>query len=156
MPSSHVQGGMQWIAVLFALVAGAANPFQSGTNAELKRQLTQPLWATVCVYASGLLGVLLLQLFMREPTPSAAQVSATHWWAWTGGAISIVATVAALMFAQQLGSSIFTGLSITASIVVSVMVDHYALLGVKQHSASPLRMLGGALMIGGVWLVCRF
>ena len=147
---------MQWIAILFALVAGAANPFQAGTNAELKTQLTQPLWATLWVYATGLAGVLLIQAIVRQPLPSGAQASSAPWWAWTGGLISIVATFAGLMLAQKLGSGIFTGVSITASILVSIAVDHFGLLGVKQHSASPLRMAGGALMILGVWLVTKY
>jgi transporter family-2 protein len=147
---------MQWIAVLFALVAGAANPFQSGTNAALKTQLTQPLWATLWVYATGLLGVLLVQAIVRQPLPSGSQASGAPWWAWTGGLISIIATFAGLMLAQKLGSGIFTGISITASIVVSIAVDHFGLLGVKQHSASPLRMTGGALMVLGIWMVSRF
>ena len=147
---------MQWIAVLFALVAGAANPFQSGTNAALKTQLTQPLWATLWVYATGLLGVLLVQAIVRQPLPSGSQASSAPWWAWTGGLISILATFAGLMLAQKLGSGIFTGISITASIVVSIAVDHFGLLGVKQHSASPLRITGGALMVLGIWMVSKF
>ena len=147
---------MQWIAILFALAAGAANPFQSGANAELKTQLTQPLWATAWVYATGLLGVLLVQAFVRQPLPSGSQASSVPWWAWMGGLISIVATFAGLMLAQKLGAGIFTGISITASIAVSIALDHFGLLGLKQHSASPLRMAGGALMIAGVWLVSRY
>ena len=147
---------MQWIAIVFALVAGAANPFQAGTNAALKTQLTQPLWATLWVYATGLLGVLLVQAFVRQPLPSASQASSAPWWAWMGGLISIVATFAGLMLAQKLGSGIFTCISITASIVVSIGVDHYGLLGVKQHSASPMRMAGGLLMVVGVWMVSKF
>ena len=147
---------MQWIAVLFALVAGAANPFQAGTNAELKTQLAQPLWATLWVYATGLLGVLLVQAFVRQPLPSGTQVSSAPWWAWTGGLISIVATFAGLMLAQKLGSGIFTGISITASILVSIALDHFGLLGLKQHTASPLRLAGGAFMVFGVWLVSKY
>ncbi len=147
---------MEWIAIVFALIAGAANPFQSGTNAELKKQLTQPLWATVWVYASGLAGVLLVQAFVRQPLPSHSQAGGAPWWAWTGGIISIVATFAGLMLAQKLGAGIFTGISITASIVVSIALDHFGLLGLKPHSASPLRIAGGALMVLGVWMVSRF
>jgi transporter family-2 protein len=147
---------MQWIAILFALFAGAANPFQSGANAELKRQLAQPIWAAAWVYASGLLGVLLMQAFARQPLPTNTQIGTTHWWAWTGGLVSIVATVAGLMLAQKLGSAVFTGLSITASIVVSILLDQFGLLGLKQHTASPMRVVGGVLMIAGVWCVCRF
>ena len=147
---------MQWLAILFALVAGVANPFQSGTNAELKTQLAQPLWATLWVYATGLLGVLLVLAIVRQPLPSGSQASSAPWWAWTGGLISIVATFAGVMLAQKLGSGIFTGISITASIVVSIALDHFGLLGLKQHSASPLRIAGGALMILGIWMVSRF
>lgn len=147
---------MQWIAILFALAAGAANPFQSGTNAELKTQLAQPLWATMWVYATGLFGVLLVQAFVRQPLPSGAQASSVPWWAWMGGLISILATFAGLMLAQKLGAGIFTGISITASVVVSIGLDHFGLLGLKQHSASPLRVAGGALMVVGVWLVSRY
>lgn len=147
---------MEWIAIVFALIAGAANPFQSTTNAELKTQLTQPLWATVWVYASGLAGVLLVQAFVRQPLPSGSQAGGAPWWAWFGGIISIVATFAGLMLAQKLGAGVFTGISITASIAVSVVLDHFGLLGLKQHSASPLRIAGGALMILGVWMVSKF
>ena len=135
---------MQVLAILFALLAGGANPFQSGTNAELKTHLAQPLWATVWVYLSGLLGVLLVQAFVRQPLPSGPQTSSAPWWAWTGGLISIVATFAGLMLAQKLGSG------------VSLTLDHFGLIGFKQHTASPMRMAGGALMVLGIWMVTRF
>lgn len=147
---------MQWLAIVFALLAGAANPFQAGTNAELKTQLTQPLWATVWVYATGLLGVLLVQLFARQPLPTAHQVHAVPWWAWAGGLISILATFAGLMFAQQLGAGVFTGITITVSVAVSILLDHYGLIGFKQHAASPLRVAGGVLMVLGIWMVSKF
>ena len=147
---------MQWLAFVFALVAGAANPFQSGTNAQLRTSLGQALWTTVWVYASGLLCVLVLQVFVREQLPSATQATHAPWWAWVGGVISIVATFAGLTLAQKLGAGVFTGLSITASIVVSIGLDHFGLIGFKQHAASPLRLLGGGLMVAGIWLVSRF
>lgn len=147
---------MQVLAILFALLAGAANPFQAGTNAELKTQLAQPLWATLWVYLSGLMGVLLVQAFVRQPLPSGPQAHAAPWWAWTGGLISIIATFAGLMLAQKLGSGIFTGISITASVVVSLLVDHFGLLGVRHHAASPMRLAGGVLMIAGIWMITKY
>ena len=145
---------MAWFAFLVSVLSGAANPFQSATNGELNRQLQQPVWAGIVVYATGLLGMLIFQLFARGPIPL-AQAGGVSWWAWLGGLISIASTMAGLTMVQKLGSGIFTGLSITASLVVSVALDHFGLLGLKQHTASPGRLVGCALLIAGVWLVSR-
>src|SRR5665213_1343752 len=114
---------MSWLLYLITIAAGAANPFQSGTNAELNKQLGQPLWAGTIVYASGLAGVLLLQAIFGHAFPSAAKIKEIHWWAWLGGLISIASTMAGLTLAQKFGSGLFTGLSITAAIVTSVVLD---------------------------------
>jgi transporter family-2 protein len=144
-----------WIVFLVALAAGAANPFQAATNAELNKQLHQPLWAAIAVYASGLAGLLIAQLFVRAPFPS-SQAGSVHWWAWTGGLISLLSTIVGLTLTQKLGSGLFTGLSLTASVVTSVLLDQFGLAGLRQHTASPLRLAGCCLLIAGVWLVARF
>lgn len=145
---------MAWLAVLFSLLAGAANPLQSAANAQLNRQLGQPFLAAVTVYATGLLGTLLLAVLVRQPAV-AAHPAAVSWWAWLGGAISIFSTVAGLLLVHRLGSGMFTGLSITASLIVSILLDNYGLMGLRHHPASFTRILGGVLLVVGVWLVGR-
>lgn len=141
---------------LLAIGAGAANPAQAGANAQLRKSIDQALLAALAVYFSGLVGVLLLQLFVREPWPAAQKLSATPWWAWTGGLLSIAATLSGLTFAQKMGSGVFTGLSVTASLVMSLVLDNYGWIGFKVHHASWPRMLGCGLMIVGLWLVAKF
>lgn len=145
---------MTWFAALIALLAGAANPFQSATNGELNKQLHQPVWAGIVVYATGLAGMLVIQAFVREPLPVAG-AGGVSWWAWMGGVISIGSTMAGLVLVQKLGSGIFTSLSLTASLVVSVLLDQFGLLGLKHHPASVGRWIGCALLVAGVWLVSR-
>ncbi len=146
---------MQLFLLLMALLAGAMNPLQA-TNAELHKHWQQPVWTTAWVYLSGLSAILLVQAFVRQAAPSHAAITAAPWWAWTGGAISIITTMIGLMYAQKLGSGTFTGLSITASILVSILLDHMGWIGFKQHPATPLRLAGGLLMVAGIWLVSRF
>ncbi len=152
---------MAWIAVLIALLAGAANPLQTGASAELNKQIREPALAGVWVYLSGLMCMLLLAFLLRQLGPAhfhraAAAAGHAPWWAWTGGLVSIASTLAGLVFAQRLGSGLFTALSVTASLGVSVLLDQFGFIGFKQHSASPARLAGCALLIGGVWLVARF
>jgi len=127
---------VNWISYLLAIAAGASNPAQAGANAQLKRSIDQALFAAVVIYLSGLAGVLILQLFIRPPWPAAAKLSATPWWAWTGGLLSIAVTLAGLTFAQKMGSGVFTGISVTASLAMSLLLDNYGWLGFKIHPAS--------------------
>ena len=145
---------MAWLAIVIALLAGVANPFQSATNGQLNKQLHQSVWAGIVVYATGLMGMLIIQAFARQPIPL-AKAGAVTWWAWMGGAISILSTIAGLLVVQKLGSSVFTSLSITASLVVSVLLDQFGLLGLRHHPASPARWIGCGLLVAGVWLVSR-
>ena len=64
--------------------------------------------------------------------------------------LSIVTTLVALMYAQKLGSGMFTNLSLTASVIVSIWRDHMGWISFKQHTASVPRIIGGVLMITGV------
>jgi transporter family-2 protein len=147
---------MMWLNVLIAIAAGAANPFQSGTNAQLNKQLQHPLWAGIVVYATGLAGLLLVQLFVREAFPSIGEMAGVSRWAWFGGLISIASTMAGLLLAQKMGSGVFTGVSLTAALVTSVVLDQFGLVGFKQHTASPARLVGAGLMVAGIWLIAKF
>jgi bacterial/archaeal transporter family-2 protein len=147
---------MPWLLFLLALAAGAANPFQSGSNAQLNKQLGQPVLAGVFVYASGFVCLLLLQLLRRHTLVPEAPVAGVSWWAWLGGLISVVPTMVGLTIAQKMGAGIFTGCSLTASLITSVLLDQFGLVGFRQHSASPARLAGCGLLIAGIWLVARF
>ena len=146
---------MTLLAILFAIAAGAANPFQSAANAELNKQLGRPLWAAILVYATGLAGVLVCEVVIRQRAPVASRIASVPTWAWWGGVISILPTLSGLMLAQRLGAGVFTGLSVTAALGVSIALDNYGVAGFRQHAASPGRLAGCALMIAGLWMVAR-
>ena len=146
---------MPVLLFLLAILAGVANPFQSGLNAELNKQLGRPIWTAIFIYLSAIVGLLLIQLFARQPLVG-ARVITTPWWAWLGGLVSLISTIVGLTIAQRMGSGLFTGVSVTAALVTSVLLDQFGLIGFKQHPASFARIAGCALMVAGLWLIARF
>jgi len=56
----------------------------------------------------------------------------------------------------SLGSALFTGLTVTAALLASVLLDHMGWIGFKEHPASLLRLCGTALMVAGLVLVALF
>jgi len=147
---------MIWLWYVIAVGAGIANPFQAGTNAELNKQMGAPLWAGIVVYATGLGGLLLLQMVLRQAFPASERILAVSPWAWAGGLISIASTMAGLTLAQRMGAGVFTGITVTAALVTSVLLDQMSAVGFRQHTASPARLAGCALMVAGVWMISRF
>ena len=143
---------MAWFAAIFAILSGAANPVQAAAHGQLNKQLQQWAWSGLVVYLVGTLGMVAVVAATRQPIPvgNAPHVS---WWAWTGGVISIFSTVAALLLVQKMGSGIFTSLSVTAALIMSVVLDQFGVMGLKQHPASAGRLIGCGLLIAGVWLV---
>lgn len=147
---------MNWLIYLLSALAGASNPAQAGANAALKKSLGPVLPATLWVYLTGFIGIALIQLFVRQTWPGPAKWSVTPWWAWTGGLLSVGATLAGAAFASKLGSGVFTGISVTSAIVMSVVLDNFGWVGFKVHPVSWPRAAGCALMIAGLWMVSRF
>ncbi len=147
---------MNLLFLVFAAFGGVCNTVQSGANAQLKKSLDQPFVATAVVYGTGLLGVLLVSLFAHTAKPDASKLAATPWWAWVGGTLSIVSTMAGLLLAKKLGSALFTSLSLTAALVTSVLLDHFGWVGFERHAASPWRLVGCGLLVSGIVLISKF
>jgi bacterial/archaeal transporter family-2 protein len=145
-----------WLIYLAAIAAGAANPGQAGANAQLRKVLEAPVMSAIWVYLSGLAGIFFIQLIVREAWPGGGKWGQVPWWAWTGGLLSIASTMTGITLAQRLGSGVFTGISVTASLVCSVAIDHFGWIGFQQHSASWPRLAGCVLMVAGLWLIGKF
>jgi bacterial/archaeal transporter family-2 protein len=78
------------------------------------------------------------------------------WWAPLGGLIGAFAVVAGLIFVSKVGAGSFAGLTITANILMSLVIDKYGLFGMQTHALSLPRMVGAGLMVGGIALISRF
>jgi transporter family-2 protein len=78
------------------------------------------------------------------------------WWAPLGGLAGAFAVVAGLMFVNKVGAGVFAGLTISANIVMSLVIDRFGLFGMPVHPLSVGRLVGGGLMVAGIALIARF
>jgi transporter family-2 protein len=148
---------MNILSYAIAFLAGAGSPIQAGASAQLNKGLASPVWAALFVYVSGLMGVMIMQLIVRAPFPlTQMRGGEIPWWAWSGGLLSIGLILTGLTLAQKLGSGLYTGLTLTASLLTSIALDHFGLVGFKAHPVTPLRGVGAGLLVAGIWLIVRF
>lgn len=139
---------------LFAALAGVLNTMQSGTNSTLGKTVA-PGWAVAFVGCATMLTGVAVALATRAPFPRAG-LHHVPWWAYVGGCLGAVFVLSTLLVAKQLGAGAFLATTVTAGIVTSLTMDHFALLGFQQHSASMPRLAGAALMVAGLALIAKF
>ncbi len=141
----------------FALLAGVATAIEPGQNAGLAKSLARPLLAGVVSLVVSIATIAVAMLVTGQfGLPGADRLAQVPWWAWLGGLMSAGLTMAQLYISKAIGAATFLGLIVTAGVVTSILLDHFGLVGFKEHPASLWRLLGGGLMIGGVGLVARF
>ncbi len=145
-----------WLCLLAAL-AGVPNPVQSGANGEMGRVLGNPFGVVLLSLSVSLAFTLVAGLLTRSGDISGfGRLAQAPWWAWVGGFCGAVFLVSQPLAAPRLGAAVYIGITVTASAIASIMLDHFGLLGFQQHSASIGRLIGAALMIAGVSLIAKY
>ncbi|KMO33139.1 hypothetical protein VQ02_21535 [Methylobacterium variabile] len=147
---------MPVLAALIAIVAGMLNTVQAGANATLNKALGEPILTALVVSAANAVVYLAAVPFVGLGWPGGGRLAQVPWWAWLGGAMGGAYVLAMIVLAGRLGAAVFTGLTVTAGLVTSVLLDHYGWVGFAQHPAGLWRILGCGLMVGGVALISLF
>lgn len=145
------------MSILFSYVlviaAGMAVAFQQVLNANLRFGLGSPWWAGTANYVVGLAAMLAVALLAPGPRPSLSSIANTHWFSWAGGLLGGIFIATGILMVPRLGAATTLVLLVVGQMVCSVLVDHFGILGVPQHDASPLRLAGAALLVLGVVLI---
>lgn len=138
---------------LLAAGAGVSFVMQQAVNANLRAVLGSAAWAGFISYLGGTLCMLALAFAMGEAPPPAAAAIRTNWWAWSGGFFGAIYIAVSILLVPRLGTATFIALLVAGQMLSSVAFDHYGLFGIVQHPVNPLRLLGAALLVGGVMLI---
>lgn len=138
---------------LAALGAGISVAVQQVLNGSLRAALNSPAWAGFASYLGGLLTMIVVLVAMREQMPSWKLVTATPWWAWSGGILGGVFILLVILLLPSLGAATLLALVVAGQMSAAVILDHFGAFGLAQHSVSVSRLIGVALIIGGVVLM---
>jgi transporter family-2 protein len=138
------------------LVAGALQAWGPPMNGALRNALANPWLASLVSFLPIVAFLGCVFLCAPRPMPTVEGVAGMPWWAPLGGLVGAFAVVAGLIFVNQVGAGAFAGLTITANILMSLIIDKYGWFGMEVHPLSVGRMAGAALMVGGIALISRF
>lgn len=125
-------------------------------NGQLYKHIVNPWLASTISFALITIFFLAAFLIRPHPLPSSQELAAMPWWAVIGGLVGAVQVYAGLTLVTTVGAGSFVGITVTAALITSLLVDHFGWFRIETHPISLWRMLGAALMIGGVVLITKF
>lgn len=148
---------MQQALLLFlAVMAGIILPIQAALNAKMGDAVKDPMYATFISFIVGMVGLLAYLLAVRTDFSQISHMKQEHWTVWTGGLIGAFYVASIIVLAPRLGLALTFGLTVAGQMVMSLVMDHYGWLGIPVQAISWQRVLGIALIVGGVLLVRKF
>jgi transporter family-2 protein len=143
------------LPVTLAVMAGGSVVVQQVLNANLRVALSSAAWSGFMSYFVGVICMALLALALRDPIPLASVAVRIPWWAWSGGLFGAIFIGLAILLVPQLGAATFIALLVAGQMLASLTIDHFGWMGLAQRSLDLPRVIGVALLIGGVVLIRR-
>jgi transporter family-2 protein len=138
------------------IIAGVLQAWGPPMNNALKKALINPWLGSLVSFLPIVALLAVVWMCLPRPMPTAESVSQMPWWAPLGGLVGAFAVVAGLVFVGKVGAGAFAGLTITANILMSLVIDKFGLFGMETHALSVGRMVGAVLMVAGIALISYF
>jgi transporter family-2 protein len=87
---------------------------------------------------------------VRPSVPAGSAFRQTEWWNWVGGPLGALIVLAGAYLTRPLGAAAFIALVVGGQLLASLVLDHFALMGLKEQPITPGRLLGAGLVVVGV------
>ena len=142
-----------WIAMAF--LAGTFLPIQAGLNNKLAKTGDSPVHASMISFAVGAVA-LIVYILLTSQNVSWKGIREAPAYAWTGGILgAFYVTIIVLAF-PKIGPGLTFGLVVAGQLLISMLMEHYQLLGAESQPVSIGRITGMLLIIGGVLIMKKF
>lgn len=140
--------------VLMLLIAcgGVAVAIQPSINARLA-QKTGFLEAATISFAVGTLALLLVSLLSGQG--SFRRIMEVPWWQLSGGLFGAFFVTMTIVGVPRIGTTAVLALTIASQLSAGMVMDHFGLFGMRGIPVDGKRIIGVALLLIGVFLVCK-
>ena len=146
-----------YLYLLLALVAGAVMPTQAATNNKMAVFLNDsPVLASFISFFVGTIALFIYVVASGTSLGALALAKNATPVAWIGGILGAFFVTATVTLVPRLGVALTFSLIIAGQMIVTLVIDHFGLLGVPMKEISAARIGGILLITLGVILIRKF
>jgi len=138
------------VFAILAAGAGACIAMQASANSRFRQNLDSPLFAAFFSICGTFITAISVMLLVRPSAPSAEGIRQTQWWNWIGGPLGALIVLAGATLISHLGAALFIACVVAGQLLGSLVLDHFALMGLPEQPLTPGRVLGAVLVVAGV------
>ena len=140
---------------LIAFVSGILLPIQAGLNTKLGKSIHSPVHASLISFAMGAIALIVYFVITKQTAVAGGAKDAPSY-EWISGALGAFYVTATILAFPHIGPALTFGLVVAGQMAISVLLDHFGILVMQSHPINIQRILGVALIIGGVILIRKF
>ena len=145
---------MRYMLMLSTLFIGALLPVQAVLNTKLGKQTGGPLISSMLSFLVGLIFLFAINLLVNYTALSNMKLlSVSPRYLWLGGLLGAIYVSCVIFINQQQGVALTFALAIAGQIFISLLIDHFGLLGAYVRPMSMSKIVGALLIIGGLFLI---
>ena len=145
-----------YLYILLALAAGAMMPTQAATNNKMAIVVDSPILSAFISFFVGTVALFIYVVASGAPIANLTSVKEAPAIAWIGGFLGAFFVTAAVTLVPRLGVAMTFSLIIAGQMIVTLIIDHFGLLGVPVKEVSLARVAGIVLIAAGVVLIRKF
>ncbi|HEY8398785.1 MAG TPA: DMT family transporter [Flavihumibacter sp.] len=146
----------QAILVFIAVLAGMVLPLQASLNAKMGAVVQNPLLGSLLSFLVGTVGLLVYIVVSRVPISNLLMAKTAPAILWLAGILGAFYVTAIILLVPRLGVALTFGLVIAGQMVVSILFDHFGVLGTPVQPFNWMRLLGVMMLIGGVLILRKY
>lgn len=144
---------MTFLLLVLAAIIGGMAAIQPVINGRLGREVGDFGLAAMISVATSTTCMVIYMLITRPGLPSVETLKAGPWWMWTGGIIGAAYVAVSLGVVAKLGATTLASAVLLGQLVAALIADHNGWFGLNPHEISIQRLIGVAMLIGGVALI---
>jgi len=144
-----------YLLLMVCFFAGVLMPMQAGVNFKLAKAINNNVIGAALI--SFIIGTSILAcyaLFTNQLKFNVLTVAKTQpYWIWMGGVLGAFFVAATTLIVPKIGSSLAFSSIIAGQLFISVIIDHYGLLGVPVTPVTIKKIIGIVLLGVAIWLI---